>query len=85
MEMSTEERFLHPKGFINAEIFGRRRGAFPACLEDFLFAIREDTTPRVTVVDGRQVTATLDAIHRSLESGQSEAVAALDKEDRGSL
>jgi predicted dehydrogenase len=85
MEMSTEERFSHPKTFINSEVFGRRRGAFPACLEDFLFAILEDKTPQVTVMDGRQVTATLDAIHRSLESGQTEAVTPFAEEDRGSL
>jgi hypothetical protein len=35
-------------------------------------------------VDGRQVTATLDAIHRSLESGQTEAVVPL-AEEGGSL
>lgn len=85
MEMSTNERFSYPKGFINADVFGRRRGAFPACLEDFLFAIREDTTPQVTVVDGRQVTATLDAIHRSLETGQTETVTPLAQEDKGPL
>lgn len=85
IEMSTAERFSHPKGSINSEVFGRRRGAFPACLEDFLFAIREDAEPRVTAIDGRQVTATLDAIHRSLGSGQTEAVVPLGEEDKGSL
>ncbi|MEO6966089.1 MAG: Gfo/Idh/MocA family oxidoreductase [Acidobacteriaceae bacterium] len=85
MEMSTEERYSYPKGLINSEVFGRRRGAFPACLEDFLFAIREDTTPQVTVGDGRHVTATLDAIHRSLQTGQTEAVSPLVKEDREPL
>jgi predicted dehydrogenase len=85
MEMSTEQRYSHPKTFINSEVFGRRRGAFPACLEDFLFAILEDRPPQVTVMDGRQVTATLDAIHRSLESGETEAVASFAEGERGSL
>jgi predicted dehydrogenase len=74
MEMSTAKGFSYPKVFLNSEVFGRMRGAFPSCLEDFLFAVLEDKTPHVTVFDGRQVTATLDAIHRSLESGQTEAV-----------
>jgi len=74
MEMSTTECFSYPKVFLSAEVFGRLRGAFPSCLEDFLFAIREDTEPQVNVFDGRQVTATLDAIHRSLETGQTETV-----------
>jgi predicted dehydrogenase len=50
------------------------RGAFPSCLEDFLFALREGKEPRVTAFDGRQVTATLEAIHRSLETGNTERV-----------
>jgi predicted dehydrogenase len=73
-EVSTKEKFSYPKGFLNAEIFGRMRGAFPSCLEDFLFALLEGKEPRVTAFDGRQVTATLEAIHRSLETGGTEPV-----------
>ncbi len=36
VELSTEKKFSYPKGFLNSEIFGRMRGAFPSCLEDFL-------------------------------------------------
>lgn len=68
-EVSTEKSFSYPKGFLMADIFGRLRGAFPSCLEDFLFAIQNDTAPKVTGFDGRQVTATLEAIHTSLENG----------------
>jgi len=67
LEVSTETSFTYPKGFLNQEIFGRMRGAFPSCLEDFARAILEDTTPRVTGFDGRQVTAALEAIHQSLD------------------
>ena len=52
IEVSTNEKFTYPKGFLNAEIFGRLRGAFPSCLEDFLLAIREGTPPPVTAFDG---------------------------------
>ncbi len=76
IEVSTNEKFTYPKGFLNAEIFGRLRGAFPSCLEDFLLAIREGTPPPVTAFDGRQVTAALEAIHRSLETGNTEKVTA---------
>jgi predicted dehydrogenase len=75
IEVSTQEKFSYPKGFLSTEIFGRLRGAFPSCLEDFLFALREGKEPRVTAFDGRQVTATLEAIHKSLESGGTEKVA----------
>lgn len=77
LEMSTAERFSYPKGFLTSEIFGRVRGAFPSCLEDFLYAVRDGTEPHVTGTDGRQVTAALEAIHRSLETGKTEKVAPL--------
>jgi len=66
LEVSTEKEFSYPKGFLSSEIFGRLRGAFPYCLEDFAYAILNDTAPRVTGYDGRQVTATLEAIHESI-------------------
>ena len=74
VELSTEKKFSYPKGFLNAEIFGRMRGAFPSCLEDFLYAIIDNTEPKVTAWDGRQVTATLEAIHRSLKTGVDEKI-----------
>ncbi|WP_260706744.1 Gfo/Idh/MocA family protein [Edaphobacter flagellatus] len=70
IEISTNEKFSYPKTFLSQDIFGRLRGAFPACLEDFLRCIREDRAPAVGVRDGRQVTAVLTAIHESLASGQ---------------
>ena len=75
IEISSPKGFTYPKNFLNAEIFGRPRGAFPACLEDFAMAILENREPVVTAFDGRQVTAALVAIHRSLESGANEPVA----------
>jgi len=68
-ETSNDQKFAYPKQFLNADIFGRQRGAFPSCLEDFIFAIINDTETRVTGIDGRQVTATLEAIHNSLDQG----------------
>lgn len=76
IEVSTEQKFSYPKVFLISEIFGRVRGAFASCLEDFLYAILNDTPPRVSGFDGRQVTAVLEAIHRSLDTDQTVAVAA---------
>src|SRR5579859_6400426 len=84
LEVSTEKKFSYPKGFLNAEIFGRMRGAFPSCLEDFLYAILEGKVPRVTAFDGRQVTATLEAIHKSLETGNTERVDAPPRDSQAS-
>ena len=71
IEMSTEKRFTYPKVFLTSEVFGKLRGAFVECLSDFLDAIISDTEPKVTAFDGRQVTAVLDAVTRSLDSGQT--------------
>ena len=71
IEVSTPEQFTYPKVFLNYEVFGKLRGAFVECLSDFLDAIINDTQPAVTAFDGRQVTAVLDAVTRSLESGET--------------
>ncbi len=81
LEISTEAAFTYPKGFLTQEIFGRIRGAFPFCLEDFARSILEDTTPKVTGFDGRQVTAALEAIHQSLERGGENVRVAQPDED----
>lgn len=82
MEMSTEKSFSYPKSFLSLDIFGRIRGAFASCIEDFLYAVLNNTVPHVTALDGRQVTATLEAIHQSLESGRTEAVRQPDQPDQ---
>lgn len=73
-EMSTEQAFTYPKTFLSYDVFGVLRGAFPSCLSDFVRCIREELTPIVGVNDGRQVTAVLDAVHRSLETGNNVAI-----------
>ena len=74
IELSTGARFTYPKVFLCHEVFGKLRGAFVECLNDFVDAILNDTEPRVTALDGRQVTAVLDAISRSLAGGETAAV-----------
>lgn len=74
IEMSTPEHFSYPKTFLTHEIFGKLRGAFVECLSDFLDSIINKTEPKVTAFDGRQVTAVLDAVARSLESGSTERI-----------
>ena len=75
VEVSTEKKFSYPKVFLISEIFGRLRGAFASCLEDFLYAILNDTAPAVSGFDGRQVTAVLEAIHQSLATGGTTPIA----------
>jgi predicted dehydrogenase len=77
IEISTDQQFSYPKTFLNSEVFGKLRGAFVECLSDFVDAIVNDTAPKVGPVEGRQVTAVLDAVSRSLISGRVESVAAI--------
>jgi len=74
VELSTEKQFTYPKTFLNCEVFGKLRGAFVECLSDFIDAIVDNEEPKVTALEGRQVTAVLDAVSRSLSSGTVEAV-----------
>ncbi len=84
IEMSTNAAFTYPKVFLNSDIFGKLRGAFVECLSDFIDAIINDTKPQVTAFDGRQVTAVLDAVTRSLETAEKVRVSNLppDPENR---
>jgi predicted dehydrogenase len=74
IEMSTPKQFTYPKTFLTHEIFGKLRGAFVECLSDFLDSVINQSQPKVTAFDGRQVTAVLDAVTRSLASGRTEKV-----------
>lgn len=74
IEMSTAQAFTYPKTFLTADVFGRLRGAFVDCLSDFVEAVRSGAPPQVGAFDGRQVTAVLDAVDRSLRSGAVESV-----------
>jgi predicted dehydrogenase len=83
IELSTNDRFAYPKTFLAHEVFGKLRGAFVECLGDFLDSILQDTPPKVTAFDGRQVTAVLEAISRSLAIGGVCAVQAPDGDQSG--
>lgn len=74
IEMSTPAQFTYPKTFLTHEIFGKLRGAFVECLSDFIDSIVNHKEAKVTAFDGRQVTAVLDAVTRSLVSGGTEKI-----------
>lgn len=80
IEISTPNAFSYPRNSITSSIFGRLRGALPACADDFIDSILNDTEPHVSGFDGRQVTATLEAIHASLLSDATVAVAPFSKQ-----
>jgi predicted dehydrogenase len=74
IEMATKDSYVYPRTLLNYEVFDRWVGALPACMYSFIDAIVDKREPFVTATDGREVTAILDAIHRSLASGKPEKV-----------
>lgn len=74
IEMATKDSYTYPRTLLNHKVFDRWVGALPSCMYSFIDAIVEKREPFVTARDGRNVTAILDAIHRSLASGKPEKV-----------
>ena len=71
VEMSSPEGFAWPRSLLNYKVFDRWVGAFPSCINSFIDAIVDGRGPYVTAYDGWRSTAVLDAIHRSVESGET--------------
>jgi len=68
------EKFSCPRTFLNYKVFEEWQGAFPSAVRGFISAIENDTEPHVSVRDGVRSTAVLEAIHKSLASGQVEKI-----------
>jgi predicted dehydrogenase len=74
VEIASADRFEWPRTAVMPVIHGVQRGALADAVQHFLACVREDRAPLVTLQSSRHVTAILDAIHRSLDSGRGEAV-----------
>ena len=68
------EKFECPRTFLNYKVFEEWQGAFPAAVRAFIYAIEHDTEPHVNARDGVRSTAVLEAVHKSLASGQPERI-----------
>jgi predicted dehydrogenase len=75
VEMSCDGQFSWPRSFLNSKVFDEWVGAFPSCINSFINAILEDRNTYVTGLDGWRVTAALEALHRSAETGETVQVA----------
>ncbi|MCL6591499.1 MAG: Gfo/Idh/MocA family oxidoreductase [Firmicutes bacterium] len=70
VEVADEDTFSFPKISISCRIDGRLEGAFKWCLEHFIQCIKENKEPYTSGRNARQVAEIVEAIHRSIESGQ---------------
>ncbi|OGD23066.1 MAG: hypothetical protein A2W03_00580 [Candidatus Aminicenantes bacterium RBG_16_63_16] len=74
IDAMLQEKFSCPRTFLNYKVFDEWQGAFPAAVRGFVYAIEHNTEPHVSVRDGVRSTAVLEAIHKSLASGQPEKI-----------
>ncbi|MGD7705459.1 Gfo/Idh/MocA family protein [Microlunatus sp. Y2014] len=72
--LTTEESYEFPRQSVGSDIHGRRSGAVTAALHHMISCILDGTEPLITIRSSRDVTAVLDALHRSLESHRVEPI-----------
>ncbi len=75
LELATASTFEYPRTATGSMIHGEQRGAVADALQHMVSCVLEDRAPLVTLASSRHVTAILDALHRSLASGNPEKVA----------
>ncbi len=69
-----EDKFTCPRTFLNAKVFDEWVGAMPSSVRSFVNACKNDKETIVNAKEGLRSTSILDAIHRSLASGQPEKI-----------
>ncbi|MGD8214692.1 Gfo/Idh/MocA family protein [Aestuariimicrobium sp. Y1814] len=74
VHLATREAFTYPRTSIGMDVHGQQLGAVTAALHEMTSCVIERREPLVSARSSRDVIATLEAIHRSIESGQVETV-----------
>lgn len=70
--VGTDQRYEHPKLTLNLELEGRLTGGFVDTVRHFVDCVARSRPPSITMASSRHVAAVVDAIARSLASGQAE-------------
>ncbi len=74
IELAHDTGFEYPRTSVGSMIHGVQRGAVSDALHHMVSCVVDNAAPLVTLESSRHVTAILDALHRSIESGQAEPV-----------
>ena len=69
MVHQNTDRFTYP-GTLVVDIYGQMRGFPLYMLDSFIESVKNDTEPLTTIEEGYEVTRVIDAVHRSILSGQ---------------
>lgn len=72
LHVASEAAYEWPRIAIMPKIAGKQQGALTEVVQHFIACVRDDKAPLVTLESSREVTAILDAIHRSIASGKPE-------------
>lgn len=72
LHVASEQAYEWPRIAIMPKIAGKQQGALTEVVQHFIACVRDDKPPLVTLESSREVTAILDAIHRSIASGKPE-------------
>jgi predicted dehydrogenase len=74
IEIATDDTYEYPRNLLLRTVHGVPAGAVRDAIWHLVDCVRHDREPLVTLESSRHVTAVLAAIHRSIASGQREAV-----------
>jgi predicted dehydrogenase len=74
LQVAGPQRFDYPRSLLLMEMTGHPQGAVRQAISHWVDCALDEQTPFIALEHSRQVTAILDAIHRSLSSGQSASV-----------
>ncbi|WP_152365717.1 Gfo/Idh/MocA family protein [Microlunatus speluncae] len=74
LQLATTETYEYPRMSIGVDLHGRRGGAVTAAQQHLVDCILAGRAPLVDPQSSRDVIALLEALHRSLETGQPESV-----------
>jgi predicted dehydrogenase len=74
LQVASPQRFDYPRSLLLLEMTGHPQGAVRQAITHWVDCALDGQPPLIPLEHSRQVTAILDAIHRSLASGQSVSV-----------
>lgn len=74
LQVASPQRFEYPRSLLLLEMTGHPQGAVRQAISHWVDCALDQKPPLISLDHSRQVTAILDAIHRSLATGQTERV-----------
>lgn len=74
ISVATASGFRYPRNMLQRKVHGVEAGAYRDAIHHFVDCVVTGAEPLITIESSRDVTAALEAAHRSIESGRPELV-----------